>query len=460
MANKTSLRTVVNQVTKEKLAWLDSQRSLLNNYFQPILDKCDKPENRASLQFLREIHETLKKCPGSLNAAITETKDLTVFLNWINAENPDDVIYFGTEQLVSDWIQMLIKKIKFQIEKCEYSCLYANVMTQYMDTIGMDADGDDSGVDDLNTNKDSLSDKEKTIQKFCDRIFYDAAPKNFSAEKFENFLNSDQLFNMTDTIQKECLLKSRKDVASFCEDFPKITVSARDLQFCIDSLLADDLLGSEKAVTLKELKENSDALKEVCTLLTNRLSNFKEWTWPEPIHVDFRRNIAGRYRAYMDEDIVTALYLQYVGAKWAILLKAQFNRIYSSKMWKRGIETEGDLYYKSESIEGYRRKFHAQSFLSILPRCMENVPWSSYDNDSSINYTETCPIKIKQKLLHIISNEIQLNAILRPETPLTVVQTDMEWVSGNLCRHIVIRNVKFFFCFSSVHQSFTRRSIF
>lgn len=440
--NKTSLRTVINQVTKEKLAWLDSQKSLLNSCFQPILEKYEKPENKASLPFLQEIHKKLKNCPNSLNPIKDKTKDLTVFLNWIKVENADEVIYFGSQHLVRQWIETLIKKIRFQIERCEYSCLYANVMTQYMDLNDADSDGDTTGME----IQENPKDKETTIREFSARIFQ--APTNFKKEEFEKFLNT-ELFNMDDPVQKNCLLRTRERMVNFSKKFhTDYSVSVEHLKLCIESLLAEDLLGSEKAVTLKELKENANALNEVCTLLTNRLRNFMQWKWPEPVHVDFRRNMAGRYRAYMDEDIVTALFLHYVGAQWSIQLKTLFKEIYSSKMWKRGAGTEGDLYFKSkfESIEGYRREFHGKSFLSILPSQMRDLAGTGYDDENRNKSTasEMAPIKIKQKLLRLISNEIQLNNILRPETPLTVVQTDMEWFGPSIVHEAVYILMNFF----------------
>lgn len=448
--SKTSLRTVINQVTKEKLAWLDNQRQTLKALFLPILEKYEKPENKASLQFLREIHTVLKKkCTEALNPASSETEDLTVFLNWMSMDDPDEVIYFGgSEHLVRHWIEVLVRKIKYQIEQNEYSCLYANVMTQYMDANSEDnEEGEEMGVEKgASGSGDELTDKEKTIQEFSDRIF--KAPSDFKKDEFEHFLNN-VLFDMKNPSQKEFVFRTRNRTVQFCETFHvNNSLTSSDVKFCIDGLLAEDLLGSEKAVTLKELQGNEDALNEVTTLLKNRLQNFTQWEWPEAVHVDFRRNMAGRYRAYMDEDIITALFLHYVGAKWSIQLKNLYKAIYTSPtVWKRGTGTVGDLYYKPNSIEGYRREFHSQSFLSILPSRMQDLATSSgYDDENSHKNStnDSSPMRIKQKLLHLISNEIQLNSILRPETALTVVQTDMEWFGPSIVHEAVYSLMKFF----------------
>ncbi|CAL8087062.1 unnamed protein product [Orchesella dallaii] len=445
--SKTSLRSVINQVTKEKLSWLDSQRRLLKTHFAAVLENYEKPENKSSLKFLKEIHTTLKSCsiitqdedPEIAN----QIKDLSVFLNWIEVDAPNAVVYFGSEHLVRHWIETLIRNIKFKIERCEYSCLYANVMTQYMDVNSEEVELE--VADKSKSSEGSQSTKEETMKEFSERIF--TPHVDYKAEEFQRFLDKD-LFDMDDFNHKRILNNIRTENEEFSKRLPHTSVSLEDIKLCIDGLLAEDLLGAEKAVTLKELKDNEDALNEVCTLLKNRIQNYSQWSWPEAVSVDFRRNMAGRYRAYMDEDIITAIFLHYLGAQWSIQLKTCFKRVYSSKIWKRGTGTSGDLYYRPQSIEGYRREFHGKSFLSMLPDSMADLAANAqiYDEDDNKNENsnDTTPMKIKQKLLHIISNEIQLNNALRPESPLTVVQTDMEWFGPSLVHEAIIAVMEFF----------------
>lgn len=443
-ANKTSLRTVTNQVTKEKLAWLDNQRKSLNTVFAPILEKFEKPENKASLEFLKEIHATLKKCSDVDNPIPNKTKDLSVFMNWIQLEDPRGMIYFGSEHLVRHWIEMLIRNIRFQIEKCEYSCLYANVMSQYMDANS--SESEDTEIDGKGVEvggSDEGSNKRKTMEEFSARIFQ--VPKDFDVKKYEEFLHT--LFdNGDDSKSLRLLQETRRQVKIFCKNFTNMDAGKEDLKLVIDGLIAEDLLGAEKAFTLRELRENEDALGEVSTLLKSRIDKYKDWKWPGAIQVDFRRNIAGRYRAYMDEDIITALFLHFVGAQWSIFLKQEFKKILASKMWIRGTDTVGDLYYKKHSIEGHRRELHDVTFLSILPSEMRSLSATAGVYETGVRYVnkaELTPTNIKQTLLHLISTEIHLNNVLRPGKDLTVVQTDMEWFGPSLAHEAIMTVMKF-----------------
>lgn len=440
---KTSLRSVINQVTKGKLAWLDNQRKTLSGIFAPLLEKYEKPENQASLKFLMEIHGTLKKCSTLDNPIPYKTKDLSVFMNWIETEDPQDMIYFGSEELVRHWIQKLIDRIRSQIDKCEYSCLYAKVMTQYMDAAN--ANEDDEIEDDVRIDSElGDMDKFKATQAFTDRVFN--APKDFDQSQFQEFLHT--LFNNDgETESLRLLQETRRQVKGFCENFTNTTSDTSDLQYVIDGLLAGDSLCPEKGVTLRELRENEDALGEVATLLTSLINDYKNWTWPEAIQVDFRRDITGRYRAFMDEDIITAIFLHYVGARWGIFLKGQFKKIHASKIWKRGTDTVGDLYYNRASIEGYRRELHQQVYLSILPSQMSDLSATAeiYEDDpEGHNKSALSPMNIKHKLHQMVSNEIQLNNILRPGIPLTIVQADMERFGPSLIHEAVITVMKFF----------------
>lgn len=332
-SSKTSLHDVINQVTKAKLASLDHQKNTLDTKFSPILEKFKTVENKSSLEFLKEIHATLKTCWDVDNPIPEETRDqLSEFVTWIQLDDPDSQLFFGSEHLIKHWIERLITDINSKIEKCDYACLYAKVMTQYMDTNAIDLDLEDSGAS---------TDKQKTMEEFSQRIF--TTPKNFDGDKFGNFLQ-------TILPNEGLIVQIRECVSTFCQSFPQIyDANPDELKLCLEGLIAEDLLGPQKAAIFSDLKNNEVAIREASTLIKSLIDKFGEWTWPEPVHVDFRRNIAGRYRAYMDEDVITALFLQYIGARWSIYLKEQFKTLYSSKIWIRGTGSIGDLYLKENS---------------------------------------------------------------------------------------------------------------
>lgn len=436
--SNSTLRAVTNQVTKEKLAWLDNLRKALNLIFTPLLEKFEKPENRASLKFLQEIHETLKKCSDVDNPIPNKTKDLSIFMNWIQLDDPLGTIYFGSEHLVEHWIEMLIRNIRFQIEKCEYSCLYANVMSEYMDSSLSDNDN-------LEDEQES-TEKDKILGEFSEVIFTPA--KNFDKTKLEQFLYN--LFHKTEaSTARLLLLHEIRRVAKFTSiNFSTVVgVTTQELKFVIDGLLTEDLLGPEKGATLRELRENEDALGEVRTLLESRIKKFKDWTWPAPMEVEFRRSVGGLQKAYLDEDIVTALFLHHMGAVWSVLFKGLFKKIFSSEMWIRGTHTVGDLYYRKDSIESYRRDLLDEAFLSILPTTVKNLSVTADAQETGgrfKNKSQLTPANLKQKLIQMISNEVHLHNVLRPGKDLTVVQGNIEWLGRSLIHDVVITVMKFF----------------
>jgi len=195
-------------------------------------------------------------------------------------------------------------------------------------------------------------------------------------------------------------------------------------------------------------------------VLNMQLASIESFSWPsEGVQVEMRRHLSGKYRAYMDTEIITALLFQYLGMKWSIGFKSAFRDVVKSPAWKRDARefTREERLERSEcfkelktdvrnSIDGERRaKQNDLFFMTQLPG--ELVSLSPYDE-----VTGPKVVNVQQTLLKIVNTEIYLNQALHDQC--TVVRTDLEWYE-NLTRS---NDFSLTPAVGSVHRCLTIRS--
>ena len=63
--------------------------------------------------------------------------------------------------------------------------------------------------------------------------------------------------------------------------------------------------------------------------LNMQIDALEQWTWGlEAVPVVVRRALNGKYRVYIDEEIIQAMLLHHVGMKWAVQLKDAFTAFF------------------------------------------------------------------------------------------------------------------------------------
>jgi hypothetical protein len=197
-----------------------------------------------------------------------------------------------------------------------------------------------------------------------------------------------------------------------------------------------DILSAEKAETLKGFLTNDVILLEVASVLNMQLASIESFSWPqEGVQVDMRRHLSGKYRAYMDTEIITALLFQYLGMRWSVGFKSAVCDVVYSPAWKRDARefTREERLQRSEffqeskadvspSIEHERRTAQRNMFfMTQLPGELASL--SPYDEDPVV--TGPAVVNVQQTLLKIVNTEIYLKRALHGQC--TVVRTDLEW---------------------------------
>jgi len=90
--------------------------------------------------------------------------------------------------------------------------------------------------------------------------------------------------------------------------------------------LTNDLLSEKKKTTIGDFLRNKAVLTEIADVLSMRFANLQGWSREaeDGRPVEPRRQLNGKYRIMMNEDILQAILLHYVGVSWSIQFKSEF----------------------------------------------------------------------------------------------------------------------------------------
>ena len=65
------------------------------------------------------------------------------------------------------------------------------------------------------------------------------------------------------------------------------------------------------------------------------MTTFQEWSWGTEVLLEQRRQLNGSYNIYMHEDLLQAIFLQYIGVRWSVFWKKSFTSFRDSpSVWK------------------------------------------------------------------------------------------------------------------------------
>lgn len=262
-----SFRNIVQQVTQEKLEELKVQKELSTNYFNPVLKEVDEPSTTPTAA-LQALYKAVNEYP--LKDIIDST--LLENLRYILQNTKDDPSI--SSQLVLAWVDKVKQEIKFSLRKCEYSYLYGSLLSEWLEAEELKSTKSATPADVVasqapkNEIEEAVSNKKIATEKIKELMFNEPSTA-FSAEVFNKFL-SDDVFNFEKNVEGQNVMKAiQKETRGYFQ-LGSFVITPYDVLCCIKGLRSADLLSSEKKAALNELRENTEALAEVASLLTNR----------------------------------------------------------------------------------------------------------------------------------------------------------------------------------------------
>lgn len=443
-----SLSQTLNSITVTKLQGISKQLADFNAHRDSILSKLTTVSNpRERVQILLDGISSWRSVDASSNDSnISQLgiKDhlLNVKKFLVQAEHDASI----GEATLRGWEADFTTYLDQEKVKNEYAELFGRLLTQW---IGSPQKSDEE----LPFEKVGRKEMHEQRAMFESLVF---TAKEIDAVAMTAYL--EELFSSK--AAKEQLVSIRESTESFGKQLLESRFDVEVLKLTIAALLAGDLLSNEKRETLKEFSQNESVLTEVSDVLDMHLVALTTWTWGTAIPVEMRRQINGKYRIFMDEEILQAIFLHWIGLRWATHFKTNFQSFFQSSAWKLttkplsrdenerrgfflGEEPRNDMNLDEPTTidEARRAKQFELFFMNQLPSSLEK-PAPPYDDDAEKEPGEKTAVEIKQSLLHILTTECLLNKTLYDK--FTVVRSDFQWFGPSLPHTSILTALKFF----------------
>jgi hypothetical protein len=456
MASPTaSLSKTLKSITITKLASLEKERNAFSSRKRAILDDAEEasPDKRQKVSRLLEGVEELQ-----LDNTYNKLWNMR---RWLEQSGFDDSV---SESMLDDFESQLKAYLDVQTRRLNLADLYSQLLKEWLGSGNEPQD-----LDVLMEESGSLDGNFELVQK--DRL-------KMLREKFEavvfNPLETDRiaihdylenLFDGDDGAKDLVLL--RDQVEDLGEDYSGALGGSRPfndrvLRWCLKGLLANELLSDEKKATLQDIQMDEVARAEICDVLNMKWADIQNWNWEaqdEGIAIEPRRQLNGKYRIMMDEDVLEAIFLHYIGIRWSVNMKSiLLNLVKSGRVWKRNTSVPqedldrrhyylGDKRFCQENgpkVELERQTFYQNDFcLSQLPTT-EYEGAGGYDDDEVYDdddFSRKSPKVIRQQLLRQLATELLLLRAL--DGAAAIVQSDFQWFGTALPHSTIVAVLRF-----------------
>ncbi|KAL8780149.1 MAG: hypothetical protein Q9213_006604 [Squamulea squamosa] len=470
MASSAALSESMQRITSSKSTVLKDQHTAYEKKKQATLDAVQaESELSNQLQILLDaliLHD--------VPVAVTDlsTGNVTRFLN--QRRNDPSV----STALLQGWKIDLERCLDMKSHKYEYASLFGQLVTEWLEKPNhvpalQRRSSSDSSDDGSQDSFEPVGRQEMYDQRRQWELLVFDTKKKSNPETIKTYLST--LFGST-TKSKKLTKSPLENLRVRVQDFDLGVFDMQDVRWCIKGLLQVDLLSPTKRVALSDIKDNELVLQEMVDVLNIQLEDLDSWRWGDkPVAVELRRQVNGKYRVYMDEEILQALLLQFIGVKWAVHLKDCFVKFYHSGAWTqssyRALDRKarsrregflGNAARATSTVRNERRTdYERDYFLTQLPStCDEGirgyadngwvcanddnvgarkVPADWGNNDVS---NKKAPAEIKQSLLHLVTTESLINTSLYGS--FTILQSDFEWFGPSLPHSTIFTVLEFF----------------
>lgn len=338
--------------------------------------------------------------------------------------------------------------------KFDYADLYSRLLTEWLRSdasslVDIDMPEDDSA----DSAFEVVPDTQKTrllqlSEKFESVVF---TPGEVDVTEIEELLNG--LFPDKDS--KKALDYVRNATKDFGKTFlvNSAPFDHTTLRRCINGLLHSDLLSEQKKNTLHDFLQDEVVLTEIADVLNMRFADLEGWGWDAEggIPVEPRRQLNGKYRVVMDEDILQSIFLHYISISWAIHFKGQLkDTIRTERVWRKSHSLPKEEFarrkyylgssYVSQGLAKEREDTYEKHFFMCQLPASLGAEEGDYEDDSDSRQKQ--PLNVKQLLLRTLGTEVMVQRSLHGEVAL--VQSDLQWFATSTSHSAVLAVLRFF----------------
>ncbi|KAJ5301344.1 hypothetical protein N7508_006207 [Penicillium antarcticum] len=477
MASNGALPQTLKAITATKINELSKQRAIFDQHKEKILAAANaatdlRSRAHALLDGLARLkglpRESLDKNDSDLDAdsdsgdertpyhtlrreseSISDHSNIRRFL----LQGPYDSSI--SQSSLQDWVNQLERELSFLEAKYEHGAFFSKLVTEWLSELDP-ADHTKPTKSDSNFEQVGRAEMHEQRAKWEALVFTPAT--HVSDKAIKDYL--DNLFKQSE-LSREAIKDLKASINSFAINLTSRGkwVDVPTLKWVSKALLKTDLLSNEKSSVLKEFMRNKEVAQEVADVLNMRIASLDSWAWDgNGIPIEMRRQLSGKYRVFMDEDLLDALLLQYLGTTWSVEFRRVFQTFLHSHAWKPLREDipeehkERRRYFLGSDAnktlnrvnETRKKTYEAEYFMSQLPTSVDEGA-HEYDEDNEGAQEENRPknaLDKKHSLLHLLVTESILNKHQRGE--FTVVRSDFEWFGPSMPHTTLLTVLEYF----------------
>ncbi len=241
-----------------------------------------------------------------------------------------------SENRMVEWEKTMREYLSMQSVKYQYATLYGKLVTEWLTSEQKTEESGDDNVEMADAFEEVPGARRLESRVEWERSVFE--PKITDQAALETYLK--ELFGEHGGEEakdlRDALVALRKRVE--CFEFQLMMpgqFSADTLKWVINGLQASDLLSDEKRAVLKDFLNNGVILSEVADVLNMRMAALDNWNWGSQVSVEQRRKLNGTYSIHLDEDLLQAIFLQFIGVKWSVFFKGTLKEFRNSRnVWK------------------------------------------------------------------------------------------------------------------------------
>ncbi|KXS22426.1 hypothetical protein M427DRAFT_40308 [Gonapodya prolifera JEL478] len=371
----------IRPVAEIKLAELERQRERLIAHYDSTIRTAEA--ETSMLDKLKALHSGLSSAVFYDEPLHPSFDNLTNLLSRLQCGDAT-----VSEKDLMRWMERMQKEIAKGRQRADYTRLFGRILTEWLDANSDDHEqANEWELEDLgnpDTERDKFMEKLELLTEPVPEGSYDLAVV-------------DDMFSGMESQ----LATLRNSVASFFRNEAKSKVDSRELETSANAILGNnDLVGRQQRAVLQDIIDSDEIRNEYSGCITILLDRFSEWDWKrsDPKRMRVIRSRAGKHRAFLNEDVITALLLQIVGIRWSVSFHKSLETFWNSmsaeftKNPTSGVKWNSINYSRSQKREAL--------FLSAMPADSSRVVSGGYGRSG-----ETSP---RESLLQLVAVELQL----------------------------------------------------
>ncbi|KAL8879835.1 MAG: hypothetical protein Q9198_002632 [Flavoplaca austrocitrina] len=462
------LSQTLQSITNTKISELRKQRESFANFKGDLLASVDTTTDQVVR--VRKLLSAIGGCTTESGKKLEDLQDHDVSSSTGNLSLKNIRRFLDQSEydpsiprpLLKEWEHGLRRVLDQMTRKLDYADLYARLLTEWLaDTSAATTPPPQASTGENGEPSDEpfelvAQTKLQQLQEMFESYVF--TPLDTDTAAITHYL--DGLFDGEDAAKAlQALRKEVRDIGSYLTTFSN-PFDHGVLEWCINGLLKNDLLTEHKKTLLADFLQNKVVLAEIADVLNMRYASLDSWTWgDEGISVEPRKQLNGKYRVMMDEDILQAIFLHYIGLSWSVQVKAALRRmVQNKKVWKRPEppmtrdEKHRREYFlgsgsadSTHSLASKKRDaYENEYFLAQLPDTVEAGGRGGYDDDEDRgpHTSLKTPFEIRQQLLLQIASELLVHRA--QHGAVAVVQSDIQWFYTSLSHSTIFTVMRYF----------------